>query len=441
MRRFALPPLIMTAVLVAFAAACRGRDTRRVTPPAPAAEFLVVSGPATVWVKSGEGGVRLRSSPLLLARFGGRFYEVYVADDDRSYYDAVFVGQRVYRRDLVSGDSSLVYEDGVVAAAAARYAAAHDGEAPLGPEEDGSENPSSQVTAEVELLEVWGPFASFEEHLDLEGAGESDRHETRRGVIDLRSGRRASIADVAPDTAGRRVLRAGRATFSAALDSVLATGDPRAREAAGALADFEFDPASFTVGAAGGRPVVAFFAPGRRGAAVGLGLPLAAVPLGTPRWWKEIGDALPDASGDSLVVRWPRRGYAVEARLDSAGEGASLALRDSTGRVWEGGSIPAAPSQVYWLDPAVVDSTTRRALARAFDEAALYSEEARTASYRVPGTRNQEPGNYPGTWVKAGRGPGVLKPVPVPVPFFPGSRGSYPVPGTRYPVPPRALPT
>jgi acyl-CoA hydrolase len=35
--------------------------------------------------------------------------------------------------------------------------------------------------------------------------------------------------------------------------------------------------------------------------------------------------------------------------------------------------------RVYWLDHARTDSTTFRALARAFDEAALYSDDARTA--------------------------------------------------------------
>jgi hypothetical protein len=34
----------------------------------------------------------------------GRFYELNVTDDDRSYGDAVLVGQRVYRRDLENDD-------------------------------------------------------------------------------------------------------------------------------------------------------------------------------------------------------------------------------------------------------------------------------------------------------------------------------------------------
>jgi hypothetical protein len=38
--------------------------------------------------------------------------------------------------------------------------------------------------------------------------------------------------------------------------------------------------------------------------------------------------------------------------------------------------------QLYWLDDPPLDSASRRALARAFDESALYSDEARTVAWR-----------------------------------------------------------
>src|ERR671915_677676 len=82
--------------------------------PPPASEFLVSAGDSTYWVRTDTTGVRVRGSPILLARYGGQFYEVYVTDDDRSFADATFVGQRIYRRSLVSGDSTLVFEDSVV---------------------------------------------------------------------------------------------------------------------------------------------------------------------------------------------------------------------------------------------------------------------------------------------------------------------------------------
>ena len=74
-------------------------------------------------------------APLTLANVDGRFYELYVADDDRSYFDALLVGQRIYRRDLVSGDSVEVFVDDRVAEVARDFAKAHPEERPLAPHE------------------------------------------------------------------------------------------------------------------------------------------------------------------------------------------------------------------------------------------------------------------------------------------------------------------
>jgi hypothetical protein len=316
----------------------------------------------------------------MLARYGGRFYEVYVVDDDRSYYDAIFVGQRIYRRDLVTGDSALVYEDSVVPDVATRYGAAHPREPRLRPEEEASETPRSNATTDVEILDLHGPFLSYEQHLDLDLAEGADQHETRRGVVDLRSGRRASVGDVAGDTVGPRVLGAGQHAFVAALDSVLAAGDPRARRAASALGDFEFDSASFVLAAEGRRPTVEFLAPGRRGEAGGLGLPLPPIEIGTPAWWRDVEGGLPETTPDSTRDEWRRTGYSVEARYDSSSAEATLVLRDSARHEWVAGKLPEAPAQIYWLDAEPLDSAERRGLARAFDEAAMYNESVRTVS-------------------------------------------------------------
>src|SRR5579872_5452147 len=158
---------------------------RRVVTP-PAAEFLLGAGDSTFWVKTGRDGIHVRGAPLTLARCKGRFYEIYVADDDRSYTNAVFVGQRIYRRDLVSGDSVSVFEDTTVARAAARYAARHPDDTPLEPDEDAADDPASSVTGEVDVLDLHGPFLSFQYHGSLNGeagSGETERH----GVLDLRS--------------------------------------------------------------------------------------------------------------------------------------------------------------------------------------------------------------------------------------------------------------
>src|SRR3954462_8798305 len=75
----------------------------------PAAEFLLATQDSTFWVATRGDKIRVRGAPIILAQYDGRFFEVYLADDDRSYHDALFVGLRVYRRDLQQGDSTLVF--------------------------------------------------------------------------------------------------------------------------------------------------------------------------------------------------------------------------------------------------------------------------------------------------------------------------------------------
>ncbi|HEY6089077.1 MAG TPA: hypothetical protein VD771_04725, partial [Gemmatimonadaceae bacterium] len=96
-------------------------------PPAqpPAAEFLVSAGDQTYWVRSDRSGLRIRGSPLILARTGGRYYEVYVGEIDRSYPRALFSGERIFRRDLASGDSAIIYDDTTVVRMAADYRRRH----------------------------------------------------------------------------------------------------------------------------------------------------------------------------------------------------------------------------------------------------------------------------------------------------------------------------
>src|SRR5919109_1778453 len=122
--------------------------------PPPTAEFLVAAGDSTYWVRTDTTGVRVRGSPILLARYGGQFYEVYVTDDDRSFTDAMFVGQRIYRRDLVTGDSTLVFEDSVVPGMARSYAAANPGARRLRRHEEAPDEPGTSTTADVTVLDV-----------------------------------------------------------------------------------------------------------------------------------------------------------------------------------------------------------------------------------------------------------------------------------------------
>src|SRR3712207_6220810 len=213
----------LAAMLLLATSAC-GPDT-----PPPSAEFLVSAGDSTYWVRTDTTGVRVRGSPILLARYGGQFYEVYVTDDDRSFPEAAFVGQRIYRRDLVTGDSALVFEDSLVPGMARAYAAANPRARPLGPDEEPDEDPSTSTTAEVTILDVHGPYLSYDYHVDVEGRGLASWHATRRGVLDLRTGESASLATLFGHPTAARLARQARLAYLAAIDSAFRSDSDGAR--------------------------------------------------------------------------------------------------------------------------------------------------------------------------------------------------------------------
>ena len=371
------PLSLLTAAAIA-AGGCRD-DQRPAAAAPPRAEFLVAAGDSIYWVRTTADGIRRRGSSMLLARFGGDFYEIYTADEDRSFYDALFVGQRVYTRDLVSGDSALVYRDTIVPMAERHWAAIHPGESPLQPEEDGSDHPVASATADVELLDVHDAYLSLEHHTDIDVAGVRHLHRTVRRVVDLRAHRDASVRDAFGDSLGRAVLARGTALFAAARDSISDSHEPGADEARDAAVDLSFDPRSFSLGDSEGRPAVTFVVPGVGDHTTGTTLPLEPIPTAAPAWWSFVVPTLP-ASHDSVEDRWTGRGYTVRARYDAAGESAALSLADASGREWSLGRIPVPVRHVLWLDHPALDSLHREALARAFDDAVLYDDNARLAS-------------------------------------------------------------
>ncbi|HEU4642135.1 MAG TPA: hypothetical protein VFS44_06735 [Gemmatimonadaceae bacterium] len=355
----------------------------RPAPPAatpPRADFLVVAGDSTFWVHAGPQGVHARGSPLELARWGGKFYEVYVVDDDRSYTDAEIVGEQLWRRDLVTGDSLLVFRDTTIRGIERWYARAHPDDRPLGPDEDLEPDPHVSATSELDLLDRFGHYTSYEYAADLTVSEGDEWHVRRRGVVDLRDGRHPSLAELFGARTAASLVRKGSALFAQERDSVLASrdsDDARVREAAGAIGDFQFDSTSFDLVAMNGEPAVEFVVPGRGSRAGGIVLPLPPVKVAIPAWWDRARDGLP-TSEDSAGARWRRDGYQVLAR-DAGDDGVRLSLEDAHGHAWPVARMPAPVRSIYWLDAGRADSTTLRALARAFDEAALYDEETRTA--------------------------------------------------------------
>jgi hypothetical protein len=364
----------VTFAAMLLLAGCGGDRSRE--PLVPVAEFLVAAGDSTFWVASDSTGVRFRGAPMTLAHWGNRFYEIYAADDDRSYYDAVFVGQRIFRRDLLTGDSLPVFEDTLVSREADEYAAAHPAERALGPEDEGAEDPRSSATSEAVLLDVFGPYLAYEYRADVEVFGGRDLHATHRGMLDLRTGRRATLAALFGRRAADSLASAGRRELVAALESIRARDDRRLRRAETALDGLAFDATSFSLVAVGARPAVTFLVPGH-GPSAGLSLALPPIPAPVPAWWKEAARPRPTVS-DSLNDRWTRPDAEVAARYDTT-ELAALVLRGGS-REWTVGRVPSPVRQLWWLHAPPLDRATRRALSRAFDESALYSEETRLAS-------------------------------------------------------------
>jgi hypothetical protein len=366
--------LIVALSWLTSLAACEGaRPTRR----SPPASFLVAAGDSTFWVESDADGVRVRRSPMLLTEVGGRFYELYVADDDRSFYDALIVGQRVFRRDLVTGDSTVLMQDSTLAGIARAYALTHPHEVPLDADEEGAEEPSAQATTETELLDVFGPFLTFEQHLDIDVAGERDHHTTRRGVIDVRDGRVLGVEDLVPDANAGHVFDEGRRLLGTVIDSIRRTTDERGRRAAAALAGFVFDSLSFTLVESDGHPAVAFLVPGRGPRAGGYALPLPPVRITPGPWWASVRATLPVLPSD--LLEWKGKEYDVVVREDSSGDMATVMLREVR-EEWPVARIPIPVRRLRRLDDGPNDPVVLRALARAFEESALYSGEARTAS-------------------------------------------------------------
>jgi hypothetical protein len=379
---FALRARALRCLLIALVASATGcRDaSSRAPAPAPPADFVIAAGDSVFWVTSVGGTVSFRGAPLELARVNGRFYEVYVADDDRSFEDAVLIGQRIYRRDLLSGDSLLVYEDTIIPRLAIQYARLHPDDRPLRPDEETSDDPLWNATSTVEVADLHGRFLSYSIHADIERGDAPLWHTSRRGVLDLVLAAPASLAEVAgsaaPDVVRRRAVVAAMT-----MDSVQADGgdEDRARVAT-VLPSYRLDPQSFSLTTTDGSPAVAYALSGEGTGEAGHLLALPPIPIGEPAWWKEVAITLPISSADGTRDSWRGPAYDVVVRYDSVGSGADLSLRDRSSREWPVGRLPVPASRVFWLDHPAIDTVARKALLRAFDESTLYDENVRSAS-------------------------------------------------------------
>jgi hypothetical protein len=361
-------------VLFLAAFAC----SKEATVAPPAAEFLVAAGDSTFWVTSERAGAKLRGSPMVLARLDSRFLELYVEDDDQSYENALFVSQRLFQRDLISGDSTEIFRDTLVAALAERYEAKHPDARRLAPDEDPGEEPAISATAEVSVLGVHGPFLSIEYHVDTVGTGDDTWHMTRHIVVDLRTGKQATLADVLGPGDANTVLGRARKLYKETVDSIRRDRRPAARKAAQAIAHFKFDPSSFSLVAPNGTLMIAFSAPGQGFGGEGFVLPVRPIPVTEPSWWTDARVALPTSTREREEL-WSRGTYTVKALYDTSARPVRLVIADSAGREFAVGGVTAPVHRIYWLDRPPIDRAQRTALQKAFDEAALYDDAARAS--------------------------------------------------------------
>jgi hypothetical protein len=169
-------------------------------PPPPVAEFLVSAGDQTYWVRSDNSGLRVRGSPLILARTGGRYYELFVGEVDRSFSKALMSGERVFRRDLATGDSALIYEDTAIVHLAEQYHKQHPSAPALGPDDDPAEDVDITAVGETDILNVLGPYVALEHRLSIDRGDDQDQNDTTRTVIDLRNGKTVAFEHMLRDS-------------------------------------------------------------------------------------------------------------------------------------------------------------------------------------------------------------------------------------------------
>jgi hypothetical protein len=348
--------------------------------PRPDRELLFVTGDSTFWVSVSGNSVRTRGVPMFVARIDGRFKELYVTDDDRSYFDAVFIGHRLYSRDLASGDSIELHSDSVVARLAAEYARTHPEEQRLSPDEPENDNAGTRATSDIEILGIHGPYVSYEHHTDVDTRDERSadhRHEYRRGVLDARNAKAVWLVQLFGQRAADSLATVAREEWYNARDTLFARAGAAAPQARRAISDFVFDAASFALGSEGQAPLVRF-APPARGVNPDLE-PIELQPrrVPAPAWWSTAAAELPIAPGDTS--RWVHAGDTLVSHLATGPRAWSVSIKPGSGAAQVAARVSSPIERVIWLDSSVTD-LDRDALERAFSEAANYETKRQMAS-------------------------------------------------------------
>ena len=381
----------MFSLGTAFATACDGPAVFSRRPPA--AEFLLAAGDSTYWIRSSAEGLRVRSAPILLTQTDGRFYEIFLTDEVHDFADASFATTRAYRRDIMQPDSLLVYEEGSVMKEARAWIRNHPRAIPLDPSDDIPDDPpATTVSDDIEVMDVHGPWLTFGHTLDVDVAGRAGHnHRRQNGVVDVRSGARGNLQALFGAAEAARLYDLGIKAFANMRDSVRHSADERSAAARRTLASFVFDSLSLMLTDVARAPAVSFFVPGTGEQGEALSLYLPPLIATAPEWWKSVAATLPIWNADSSELSWSRVRYDVVARPSSDGELLAIELvdrsRKGVPRVWPIANVPVPAYQLIPLDGSPLDSTTRTALARAFDQSTVLNGSSQQASNSVRGAQ------------------------------------------------------
>lgn len=378
-----------SAFAAAFATACEGPAVFSRRPPA--AEFLLAAGDSTYWIRSSAEGLRVRSAPILLTHSDGRFYEIFLTDEVHDFADASFATTRAYRRDIMQADSLLIYEEGSVTKEARAWIRNHPRAVPVDPSDDSSDDPPpTMVSDDIEVMDVHGPWLTFGHSLDIDVAGRTSHQHTRQnGVVDVRSGTRGNLQTLFGPAEAARLYDLGIKAFANMRDSVRRSADERSAAARRTLSSFVFDSLSLMLTDVARAPAVSFFIPGTGEEGEALALSLPPLIAAAPDWWKSVAATLPLWNTDSSELSWSRVRYDVIARSVRDGELLAIELvdrsRKGAPRVWPIANVPVPAYQLIPLDESPLDSRTRTALARAFDQSTVLNGTSQQASIPVGG--------------------------------------------------------
>ena len=368
------------AAVAALAAACspRAREGAR-----PEAEFLLVSDDSTAWVHTSADTVIVQRAPMLVATLAGRLIELFVAEDAINFDDATFLVSRLFRRDLVSGDSTLVYADSTVLRDAMAFVHAHPTAERLDdddPVPEGARSFESGMTP----LDVIGGTIGIEVHLDRT-VGELGTHDTYRATVDLMTGRRLALADVIASAAARATMLAAHRSLENAVVLAGRREGAVGKAASRAIASLAFDARSFTLTRSGDSLAAQFLAHDEQvinEARDTHRFALEPIAIAPPSWWPAARHTLPRQLPDS-ASRFDIGALAIDVHYDSL-DVAQVATRTTKGvRTVTRMRGPVRRAIAVGDSLIAPRGTWRQALERAFSESGYYSDQVRAASLRV----------------------------------------------------------